>query len=127
MSDETRPDKIVSADGSAPKPYTEEDVEDLARRLNRAQFTDERVAEVVWTSLVDSYRDAWRVLAVAALDALAEAGRLRPTGVAEITHLCPASGEALTGCCHRSPFELPRTDRLTILAMAVTCGGTSDG
>lgn len=32
---------------------------------------------------------------------------------AETTHLI-ADGEAVTLCCGRTPFELPRTDRLTV-------------
>lgn len=40
----------------------------------------------------------------------------------ETTHDCPREGEAVTLCCGRSPFELPRTDRLTLDASLVTCG-----
>jgi hypothetical protein len=31
----------------------------------------------------------------------------------EIVHLI-ADGEAVTSCCGRTPFELPRTDRITV-------------
>lgn len=41
----------------------------------------------------------------------------------ETTHDCPRDGEAVTLCCGRSPFELPRTDRMTVEAALVTCTG----
>lgn len=37
-------------------------------------------------------------------------------------HRSPGSG-ALTPCCGRSPFELPRTDRMTVDSDLVTCRG----
>jgi hypothetical protein len=37
-------------------------------------------------------------------------------------HECPPDGTGVTPCCHRPPFELPRTDSLTIDPEAVTCG-----
>lgn len=40
-----------------------------------------------------------------------------------ITHLCPEVGSGVTGCCGRTPFELPQTDRLTLDSVAVTCSG----
>ena len=39
----------------------------------------------------------------------------------EVTHKCPAEGESFTPCCGRNPFELPRTDRMTIDDKLVTC------
>lgn len=41
----------------------------------------------------------------------------------EITHACPPDGSGLTPCCGRTPVELPRTDRITSQADAVTCPG----
>jgi hypothetical protein len=32
----------------------------------------------------------------------------------EITHHCPLDGRQATRCCDRIPFDLPRTDRLTL-------------
>ena len=40
----------------------------------------------------------------------------------ETTHACPPAGSGLTPCCGRTPFELPRTDRLTVDGTQVTCG-----
>jgi hypothetical protein len=40
---------------------------------------------------------------------------------AETTHACPKRGSGVTPCCGRSPFELPRTDRLTLDPALVTC------
>ncbi len=36
-------------------------------------------------------------------------------------HATPAHGEAVTPCCGASPFELPRTDQLTLNPAAITC------
>lgn len=38
-------------------------------------------------------------------------------------HACPPDGSGLTPCCGRTPFELPRTDRMTVHLDRVTCGG----
>ncbi len=43
--------------------------------------------------------------------------------VQELVHLIPQPGKGVTGCCGRTPFELPRTDRMTAFAYAVTCRG----
>lgn len=40
-----------------------------------------------------------------------------------VTHLSPVDGPGLTGCCRKTPFELPGTDRLTEDPERVTCGG----
>lgn len=39
-------------------------------------------------------------------------------------HACPPKGAALTPCCQRTPFELPRTDRITVLPEKVNCDRT---
>lgn len=36
-------------------------------------------------------------------------------------HGCPPDGSGLTPCCGRTPFELPRTDRMTTDPTEVTC------
>lgn len=41
----------------------------------------------------------------------------------ETVHACPPDGSGLTPCCGRTPFELPRTDRMTVHLDRVTCGG----
>jgi SAM-dependent methyltransferase len=33
---------------------------------------------------------------------------------AETTHLCPPDGDQRTPCCNQTPFDLPRTDRMTL-------------
>lgn len=42
-------------------------------------------------------------------------------GEIEITHACPPGDANLTPCCGRTPFELPRTDRITLDRTLVTC------
>jgi hypothetical protein len=39
----------------------------------------------------------------------------------ETTHLCPPDGGGLMPCCGRTPFEVPRTDRMTLDPSLVTC------
>jgi hypothetical protein len=39
----------------------------------------------------------------------------------EVTHLCPLDGGQVTSCCDQTPFDLPRTDRLTLDAALVNC------
>jgi hypothetical protein len=41
---------------------------------------------------------------------------------AEITHMCPPDGGGLMPCCGQTPFEVPRTDRITADPERVTCG-----
>lgn len=36
-------------------------------------------------------------------------------------HMTPGHGEPATPCCSLSPLELPRDDRLTLDAAAVSC------
>jgi hypothetical protein len=38
------------------------------------------------------------------------------------THRCPPGGAILTPCCSKTPWELPRDDRLTAYADLVDCG-----
>lgn len=38
-----------------------------------------------------------------------------------VVHLCPRTGYAVTPCCGKTPFELPRTDRMTNDADKATC------
>ena len=40
----------------------------------------------------------------------------------EVTHMCPPSGELVTPCCNKTPFELPTTDHLTLMPEMVNCG-----
>lgn len=42
-----------------------------------------------------------------------------PTPVA---HACPPKGSGVMPCCGRTPFEAPRTDRISVDPFEVTCG-----
>ena len=39
----------------------------------------------------------------------------------ETVHRCPPHGAYVTPCCGKTPFELPRTDRITSDPARVTC------
>jgi hypothetical protein len=39
-------------------------------------------------------------------------------------HACPVGESPVTGCCGRTPFDLPRMDRMTLDPALVTCTGT---
>ena len=43
-------------------------------------------------------------------------------GLPEVTHLCPPDGGGLMPCCGLTPFEVPRTDQMTLDPALVTCG-----
>jgi hypothetical protein len=50
-------------------------------------------------------------------------GTIRPESPpVEVVHLCPSPGSGVTGCCGKTPFELPRSDRMTLHLGTVTCG-----
>jgi hypothetical protein len=40
----------------------------------------------------------------------------------EVVHLCPEAGGAMR-CCGLTPFDVPRSDRVTTDPQLVTCGG----
>jgi hypothetical protein len=42
----------------------------------------------------------------------------------ETTHRCPPDGSCAAPCCGKTPFDLPRTDRITSDPARVTCGST---
>lgn len=41
--------------------------------------------------------------------------------IEEVVHRCPPMGSGVTPCCGRTPFELPRFDRITLDPKLVTC------
>ncbi len=41
---------------------------------------------------------------------------------AETTHMCPPDGGNVMPCCSLTPWEVPRTDRMTLDPALVTCG-----
>ncbi|MFE2045710.1 hypothetical protein ACFXAZ_33305 [Streptomyces sp. NPDC059477] len=63
---------------------------------------------------------AWISKTVAALPA-APAQPAKDAEKREVVHGCPPAGSVLTPCCARTPFELPRTDRLSTELALVTC------
>ncbi|WP_205576240.1 hypothetical protein, partial [Streptomyces europaeiscabiei] len=46
---------------------------------------------------------------------------VRTTVTTETVHACPPDGSGVTPCCGRTPFELPRTDRISSETAAITC------
>lgn len=44
-----------------------------------------------------------------------------------VVHQCPPDGAGVMPCCGRTPFEVPRTDRMTTDADAVTCKPNAAG
>jgi hypothetical protein len=40
----------------------------------------------------------------------------------EVTHRCPPGDSGIMPCCGRTPFEVPRSDRLTSDTSLTTCG-----
>lgn len=63
---------------------------------------------------------------IATLDDGREFTRSEVRGLVElaaVTHHGPPTGVGLTGCCGKTPFELPRSDRLTVNGEDVTCRG----
>ena len=41
----------------------------------------------------------------------------------EVTHLCPQDGAGgVMSCCRLTPFDVPRSDRMTLDPALVTCG-----
>lgn len=49
--------------------------------------------------------------------------RLQPSPEAgcSVVHRCPLMGRATMSCCGKTPFEVPRTDRMTTDYRRVTC------
>ena len=45
--------------------------------------------------------------------------------VIEVVHHCPEDGHGNTPCCARTPFELPRDDRMSNDPALVTCRPTT--
>lgn len=73
----------------------------------------------------DTYRDAWNGGVMDGAGLLRSlASEAQPAAVSpqpEAVHACPPDGSGLTPCCGRTPFELPRTDRMSTDPAAVTC------
>ncbi|WP_060887647.1 hypothetical protein [Streptomyces caniscabiei] len=46
---------------------------------------------------------------------------------AETVHGCPPDGSGVTPCCGRTPFELPRTDRMSTDSTVATCRADEPG
>jgi hypothetical protein len=50
-----------------------------------------------------------------------DAAKSAPDRDRSVVHLCHTSKSGLTSCCHKTPYELPVTDRLTHDPGLVTC------
>lgn len=84
-------------------------------------------------TLTDSeYNRAWHAVEGAAGEEGADPGTvlhavLDRLGIdpppAPPVHACPPDGSGITPCCSRTPFELPRTDRMATDPALVTCTG----
>lgn len=46
-------------------------------------------------------------------------------GPEPVVHACPFDGEQVTPCCHRTPFDLSRGDKIATDHKLVTCKGGS--
>lgn len=71
-------------------------------------------------------RDTWRARALKAEQDLRACWDQHGIGLEpapDRIHACPPGDETLTPCCHRSPFELPRDDRMTSDPALVNCSG----
>lgn len=101
--------------------------EDLAKHVARAIFALKRPAPPG----SEHYRSGWDDGLEAAMDAARDAvlrltaapvvGVTADTTPAETVHACPPDGSGITPCCGRTPFELPRTDRISSEEGTVTC------
>jgi hypothetical protein len=93
----------------------------LAEAIARVEDPQERAKTTTGLGLGwESARDVLRRMAVesAAVDRVAAE---TPPAETETVHACPPDGSGLTPCCGRTPFELPRTDRISSEADAITC------
>lgn len=55
---------------------------------------------------------------------LPDVAELADTPAPETVHRCPIGSDGETPCCGKSPFVLPRTDRITLENSSVTCAPT---
>lgn len=80
-----------------------------------------------------TWQSAWSATPVHLTTLMAQAeGHVReahPEAISDIgpepekVHSCPPPGSGLMPCCGRSPFEMPRTDRLARHGEPTTCPG----
>ncbi|MFF7837594.1 hypothetical protein ACFZC6_01970 [Streptomyces ossamyceticus] len=97
----------------------------------RALLDENRRLRTQRRTLTDSeYNAAWHAVEGAAGEEGADPGTvlhavLDRLGIdlppAPPVHGCPPDGSGLTPCCGRTPFELPRTDRMATDPALVTC------
>lgn len=89
-------------------------------------------AEPTRTLTESEYNAAWHAVEGAAGEEHADPGTvlhavLDRLGInlppAPPVHACPPVGSGVTPCCGRTPFELPRTDRMETDPELVTCTG----
>ena len=58
-----------------------------------------------------------------AMAAFAELRKIVIGDEKSVVHACPPVGSGLTPCCHRSPIDLPLTERISLDGTEVTCQG----
>lgn len=59
---------------------------------------------------------------VVRVEGIPEVAALLEAALGTRTHQCPPEGSGIMPCCGRTPFEVPRTDRMTLDSDSVTCG-----
>lgn len=69
--------------------------------------------------MTDEKLPAWTPADELALEARVR----RAAGDPPVTHQCPAWGAATMPCCGKTPFEVPRSDHMTVKVYLVTCRG----
>jgi hypothetical protein len=85
----------------------------LAEAIARVEDPEERAKTATGLGLGwESARDVLRRMA---------AEVQQPETQADAVHACPPDGSGITPCCGRTPFELPRTDRMSADPTLVTC------
>lgn len=91
----------------------------------RAELQALRTALVEWEAVDDAQIDLETLTIVGGGNEILLAlipNDLTEWGLASVVHQAPLEGTDLTMCCQRSPFDLLRTDRMTIIPSLVTCG-----
>lgn len=83
-------------------------------------------AAIHFTDMDVARQMATNILMVCAFGA-DQLDEITAAAVDEIVHACPPDGGGgLMPCCGRTPFEVPRTDRMTVQGELVTCKGVTE-
>lgn len=94
--------------------------------LARIRSEAERAEEAARLTTVNECVTAHSAMAAGLRIAEAILGSATPEvptpGPAPVAHACPQKGSGVMPCCALTPFEVPRTDRISIDPFEVTCG-----